>query len=237
MQTFKGHTGNITSATFLNEGKYLISASTDNTLKFWDIATGSELITLIILGDEDWAAVTPDGRFDGSLNGLKKLHYSQGMKTIPLDAFFEQFYTSRLLSRVLWGEDVIATHPVLDLSKQIKLPPLVEIVSPKSEQSFSANQLTITVKTTNQGGGIDEIRLYQNSKLVDKTIRGFQLSTEQDTYIISSFNVILVAGRNEFRATAFNQDRTESEPAVIRIELTAPKPTADFYIIDRKSDG
>jgi WD40 repeat protein len=37
LQTFTGHTGVVWSANFSPDGKQIVSASTDNKLKLWDL--------------------------------------------------------------------------------------------------------------------------------------------------------------------------------------------------------
>ncbi|MCT7964639.1 hypothetical protein NG791_28590 [Laspinema sp. D1] len=45
------------------DGKQAVSASSDNTLKLWDLATGSELATLSgHSGSVEAVAITPDGK-------------------------------------------------------------------------------------------------------------------------------------------------------------------------------
>jgi WD40 repeat protein len=45
-KTLKGHASNVESVAWSPDGKRLATASTDNTAKVWDAATGKELLTL-----------------------------------------------------------------------------------------------------------------------------------------------------------------------------------------------
>ena len=46
MQRFKGHSNSVWQATFSPDGKTLASASTDGTVRLWNIATGQEILVL-----------------------------------------------------------------------------------------------------------------------------------------------------------------------------------------------
>jgi WD40 repeat protein len=213
--------------TFSPDSKTLASGSLSGRTYLWDVRSGVSLASLIALDEKDWVVTTPDGRFDGSPEGMKLLHYVQNNKAIPLDSFFEQFYAPKLLAQVISGDLATTNLPIADISKAIKLPPLVKITSPKAGESFNADTVQISVEATDQGGGVDEIRLYQNGKLVsDETRQLVQTAANNKT-----FSVTLVPGINIFRATAFNKDRTESNPAEIKIELKAAQASSDLYIL------
>jgi len=63
LMTLVGHTRGVNACTFSPDGKQILSASSDNTLKLWDVATGKELKTLAGHTDVVRAcAFSPDGR-------------------------------------------------------------------------------------------------------------------------------------------------------------------------------
>ena len=241
----------MTSVAFSLDGKRLVSGSFDSKVKLWEVSTGRELVSLIALDEKDWVIITPDGHFDGSPEGMKLIHYVQNNQPIPLDSFFEQFYTPKLLTRVLSGEYAQAIPTKVNLSKSIKLPPLVTISLPKAGQSVMGsetpaardksrgigaelrqeNQTVIIVEATDQGGGIDEIRLYQNGKLISEEQRGLKLTPSAGEKISKAYRVMLLPGKNEFRATAFNKDRTESNPTEVKIEVKAAEASSNLYIL------
>ncbi|MFH0992113.1 MAG: caspase family protein [bacterium] len=230
VRTFIGSSGGINSVAFSLNGKYIVGGCKTGECIIWDLQTGIKLASRIALDEKDWVVVTPDGRFDASANGMKLLHYVQGMEVLPLESFFEQFYTPNLFARVLSGEK-IETTPTVDFSKAIKLPPLVRIVSPKTGETFTSDRAQISVEVTDQGGGIDEIRLYHNGKLISEDQRGMKVIESKTTKITKTFDVTLLPGINEFKITAFNMERTESVPVSLSIELTATEASAELYIL------
>lgn len=214
---------------FSKDGRYII-AGDEVSVVLYSVSTGETLCRLYSLGKNDWAVVTPDGRFDASPDGMKLLYYVQGLETLPLESFFDQFYTPNLLARVLSGETFDKITSV-DFTKSIKLPPLVKIVSPTEGQSFASDELEITLEVTDQGGGIDEVRLFQNGKLVSEEQRGMKKTAAVGETFTKSYKVLLVSGMNEFRATAFNTDRTEANPYVMTVELKAAQASASLHIL------
>ena len=62
-QTLIGHTGEINTLAVTPDGKLAVSGSGDNTLKVWDLHSGTELLTLAGHSDGVRAvAITPDGK-------------------------------------------------------------------------------------------------------------------------------------------------------------------------------
>jgi hypothetical protein len=174
-------------------------------------------------------AVTPDGRFDGSPDGMRLMHYVQDGHILPLEAFFEKFYTPKLLEQVLAGNLPAAPAEGVDFAKAVKLPPKVEILSPKGPAAES-EEAEVEVSAEDQGGGIDEIRLYLNGKLVSEDARGMKIKPERSRQR-QTYRVSLSAGNNELRATAFNKDRTESSPALVQIEFKGAQASANLHVI------
>jgi len=228
LKTLKGHSSYFTSVVFSPDGKTLASRSADSSIGLWDLGSGDELASLIALDEKEWVVVTPDGRFDGSLDGMKLISYVQDNKLLPLDSFFEQFYSPKLLQKVYARQTLPPTTSRVDFSKRIKLPPLVRIASPKPGTASNSDTAQIVVEAMDQGGGIEDIRLFQNGKLVSEDTR--QL-TREITARSQTFEVTLLPGVNTFRATAFNNDRTESTPDEIKIELKAVEASSNLYIL------
>lgn len=100
IKTLKGHANWVLATSFHPNNRTLASASADAKVIVWDAVEGKENATLVGLDRGDWVVVTPDGQFDGSEDGTKLLHWVVDGQPVQLDAFFERFYSPKLLSRI-----------------------------------------------------------------------------------------------------------------------------------------
>ena len=80
------------------------------------------------------------------------------------------------------------------------------------------------------GGGIDEIRLYQNGKALDIDTRGIK-PAQKSNESVTSFTITLVDGINTFRAIGFSKDRTASNPVEIQVKLSAPRKDVSMHVV------
>ena len=76
LRTFSGHTGGVWACAYSRNGRLCVSASADNTLKIWDVATGATKCTLSGHSAEVLACVfSPDGKtvLSGSVDKTLKI--------------------------------------------------------------------------------------------------------------------------------------------------------------------
>ena len=222
---FMGHSDYSNRVVVLPDGKHFVSASFDNTIRVWDTGLERELCQLYsFIGSDDWVAVAPDGRFDGSQGGIEQLYYSKGTQVIALSALYEKFYTPNLVSRMLKGEIPATPEKPEDNVKKLKSPPTVRIVVPATLKSTAGGRyetadagISLTLEASCPDDGISEIRLFQNGKLVGGGTRNLIVEDDLPTTKNQSFTISLVDGENTFRAVAINSQRTESAPEEITV--------------------
>ena len=222
IEKFEGHSGAVRDLRITPDGKRLASGGADGTTRIWDISSGRELCRLISLGD-DWVVVTADGYFDGSPDGMRQIRWTVGLRTFPLEAFSEGYYTPGLLTRVMAGEHITGAK---SLARGFALPPLVKITSPAAGTVNESDSLDVSVQAADQGGGVDEIRLYQNGKAIENENRGMKSAGRTQT-----FRVTLVDGDNVFRAVALSKDRIESNPDEIAVSYKGAQKRARMHVL------
>jgi len=226
LRTFVGHGGWLTSAQLSPDNRYLLSASFDGTARLWDVATGEELAAFIGLNfAKDWLVVTPDGLFDGSRIGreMVSFRFGSGLKVVPVDRFFQDFYRPGLLNELWRGG-----RPKPEVQLGAIQPPAIRITAPKASGAVDSDRIAIEAEVTDQGGGVLGPWLLQNGTKV--LVPG---ASERDGKVVRRrFEVALVEGVNRFEVCAASADGSwESEPAVAVLRYEKPLPQPLLYLV------
>ncbi|MEM1136943.1 MAG: caspase family protein [Bacteroidota bacterium] len=244
LKELKGHDAAINQLAFSPDGKFLVSAGNDSRIIFWDLVKKRELATLIILENgTDYAIVTKRGYFEGSIEGIKNaLHFVKGNEISPLESYFEKFFTPELWLRIMNGEDPNAME--FNIFEFVNIPNDVEFNDPSKlnkqvrfdtkSRIFKSDkeEVQIALETIDNGGGIDEIRVYQNGKLIHTTGTAFKNKPNEGENVKLEITTTLIEGANRFSTMAFNNERTESMHDIMNITYDSPyKPQADLYVI------
>lgn len=115
---------------------------------------------------------------------------------------------------------------VAELKESLEDAPKIKLLSPKHGETLEGESVEVTVQVTDEGSGVDEIRLFHNGRVV--TDSGNRAATLTDRSgnkrLIHNFEVLLASGENYFSAVAFSSKRVESESAKATVTLQgAPK--------------
>jgi WD40 repeat protein len=222
----KGHSYIPGELSFLANSNFIVSASEDNTTRIWDIGKQKELGTIITFeSSNDWVFITPDSRFDASSDALKSMYYVKGRDVLPLEALYEQYFTPKLISRLIAGE---IFDPVPDIAN-IKIRPTVkmsyavaqrnlEVEDDKPTYQNTTGSAVITITANAPNDVVDEIRLFHNGKTATLTSRNLIVADDtKSSDAVKKYTIQLLPGINTFRALALNSQRTESIPDEIAV--------------------
>ena len=213
-KALSGHTGKNagTSAKFFPNGKYVISTG-DASTRVWDVSTGEEVASMIDFEDGEWIVTTANGYYNSSPKGDQYLSVKVKGKDYTIEQLRESFYRPDLVNLALSGGSLRELKKMAD----VKPPPVVTIVD--TPKSIDKSDAAITLKITDAGGGIGDIRLYLNGSAVmlDST-RGIKVVASNQNEIQKTYQLKLSSGLNSIRAIAFNADNTmQSTDAVYEI--------------------
>ncbi len=228
IRTFAGHAGSVNSVNFLPDGKRCISGSEDGTSRIWDLSTGKEIAQMVGFEEDEWLTMTPDGHFNASAKAAKNINVRIGNNVYSIDNFFDNFFNPGYVTAVLGGQKVEA---VADIRKGIALPPEVAIISPSAGDTAKTETIQVTVRAKDAGGGVEDIRLYQNGKRIGDDQRAVARKKEVDKGITKTFEIQLVPGANKIRATAYSTGRVEANPYEMTILYSGAEKAATLHIV------
>lgn len=215
---------------FSRDGSKIFAFGGNGELMVFDAETGKELVSSYVFDDGEWITITPEGYYEASPGGGEHLNVRIGMEVFPIDNFFETYYRPDIVQAALGGRDVerLASS---DIRTSTELPPSVRFTSPSGNTISQGQQLTLSAEITDQGGGIDEVRLFHNGKLVAGGTRGLKLASGGNT-ITREFDVTLLPGENRFELIALSTgQRIESNPAKLTINYQGTVATSDLYVL------
>ncbi|MBS1731603.1 MAG: WD40 repeat domain-containing protein, partial [Bacteroidetes bacterium] len=165
-------------AAFSNDDKIMFTPTTQKGVQVWDTETGELLGTYYFVEKtNEYIFVSPEGLFDGSVEGMKELYFVKNNQPIPLEKLYEQFYVPGLLQRKIHGEkflppDVASLHapPKVVISYAEKQRNLeLDNDVPSYQNTTGLAEITVTAST--EDDAIDEIRLFLNGKVLNLATR------------------------------------------------------------------
>ncbi|HRH48694.1 MAG TPA: caspase family protein [Panacibacter sp.] len=206
-----------------DEKQFYTIAEFDNTIKTWETSTGRLIGTLYLFrNSNDYVFMDADGRFDGTQKGVEEIYYVLNQKALPLDRLFETYFTPNLYARSVSGEKFAP------INVNVKQAPLVKIEYAEKQRNLEVSDdvplyqnitgaAEITVTASSEDDAIDEIRLFQNGKVLNLATRNLIVEDDKSKISTKKYTVNLLPGNNEIRAVALNTQRTESLPDIINV--------------------
>lgn len=153
------------------DGRFLIVALADGTIRWFSQHEGREQMAFFPHPDKKrWVLWTPEGYFDASPGGseLVGYHINQGKdreaRFISMSYLYDVFYRPDIIQARLKGDD-IGNLVTLTADEALKSPPPA-IKFTKVPDSTAEQKVTICYQVKSSGGGIGEVRLFQNGKLI-----------------------------------------------------------------------
>ena len=127
--------------------------------------TDEEVALLVGFRNGEWLTITREGYYNSSEKGAQYLSVKAGETSYSVDSFYDVFYRPDIVTAKLRGDD-IKDLITITMQDAIKSPPPVVEINPISV-SPSSPKVKVCYKAKSTGGGIGEIRLFHNGKLIE----------------------------------------------------------------------
>jgi WD40 repeat protein len=197
--------------------------------------------TLFVTEDNEWVCWTPRGYFSCSSSGSQYFgwHINRGIKQLAdfyaAEQYFEILYRPKEMEKsIMQGrrvEDILreSGERIFDLGK-LHRPSVgffdVTVTTrstdllkyDKGKFLTQAHTIPLTVEVYDGGGGVQEVDIYQNDKLIiaDNTVK----TTGEGQKVVKTYAVEMGNETNEFKVKVINYQKIESRADVLSIEYT-----------------
>jgi WD40 repeat protein len=227
LRTLAAHTDWVSSVGFSRNGRFVYSGSADASVRIWKAASGDQLAALYSFGNNGWAVVDPQGRFDtNDLDGGAPLVWvasSDPMSPLPLEIFMRDYYTPRLLARIMNGETLPPVRSLGEITNRVQPDVAVVLVTASKTHPGRADVVVHAASHTSdkgQASGLEDLRLFRNGQLV-----GYREGPLQDgEFTFSDIQLPTAANSVTFTAYAFNLERIKSATAQKEYQYTPGPP-------------
>ena len=246
---FEGHEGPVTAVAVSPNGKFLASASMDQTVRVWSLDPKDEvvvlgrrvvrpLLSIFQANDDDWVAWTPQGYYNASATGDRLIgwHVNHGLDKLPdyysadrfapllyrPDIIFYQFRTGSLVEALQEADKARGKQTVAyDINQDLtKLAPRpVAIQFPAEGSAVDSPELTLGVK-------------YEGEAQKSVSVGAVVLEAPSARSVVEvdagaaangqKLTVPLVPGRNTIRVYAVNAQGVRGLASELHVTYNAP---------------
>jgi len=223
---YAGHEGNVFAVAPSPDGRYLVSASGDETVRLWNLKTRELLVSLFQGKDGEWVMWTPQGFYASSAAGAELI----GWQINHGPEHEAEYVTGAQLRRTLNRPDIVVKAIQLASAEEAvkqspganfklgdllaKPVPRFRIVSPATNATLTGGSAQLELALEETPDPVNLIRLYVNGVQVDAR----QPEEGQGPGFKPGplpFKVPLAKGSNLIRAVAVNgTGETSAEVAV-----------------------
>lgn len=165
LRAFQGHTDNLRAVAPSPDGRYLLSAADDQTLRVWTPNRDEPLLSQFVAGD-DWVAWTPEGYYAASPGGERLMGWQvnngpEAMGTFhPAAQFRKTLYRPDVIKRLIATGSLEKALAEADQARGQEsrrtevtqvLPPLVSITTPRAGQRLADAQFEVQAVAASVG--------------------------------------------------------------------------------------
>jgi WD40 repeat protein len=186
VRVFEGHTGPVDAVVFLPDELWILTASGDRyltgrgdrTVRLWDVKSGKERCALTTFEDGSWTVVSADGLFDSSdLEEIEEIQWifpDDPFHPLPPEIFLRDYFTTRLLRRLLDREASASVRPLGGLNR---IQPGVHVTDVRLAEDAFVARVTVEIVSGEGRFGADaneriirtdayDLRVFREGRLV-----------------------------------------------------------------------
>ncbi len=197
------------------DGHFVVAALGDGTIRWYESKDGKEVLAFFPHADKRrWIAWTPEGYYTASPGGedLIGWHLNQGndkeARFIPSGQLYDVFFRPDIVLAKFRGDD-ISSLINLTAAQALKNPPPI-LSFTRVPSTTKSNTEKVCYKAVATGGGIGEVRLFQNGKLIKSDGFYRENVAKSDTRI----KLAAVDSAAVTRSLRLTQVMLKSEPAI-----------------------
>ncbi|HEY9079485.1 MAG TPA: caspase family protein [Magnetovibrio sp.] len=229
--TAKGAEAHVGAVAFGGADNVVHTVAEDGIMNVVDVAQKKQP-TRVVTTTDGWAAVDGDsGAFVGDGDALAAVQWGAQDLSFELDQFGESHYEPAVLAMAFEGQSVepvnAAKTEAPKLSVAFSTPPIVTIADPEENATTDSESYEVVVEAGNLGGGIKEVRLFHNDRMVAKEV----LDDEDQETFSHTFEVKLTPGDNKFRTVALSRDMIESKPAKVQVAYSGAERKSTLHVV------
>jgi WD40 repeat protein len=233
---FLGHSNEVWSVAVSPDDQFLVSGSSDQTVRLWDIKSGRNILTIFVGKDHEWVAWTSAGYYTSSAGGDKYFGWQVNRDTAESAEFFsaaqfaKEYYRPDVIAEYFRAPDIQLAVAIADSKKprfvsdnqtltsqsvsvESILPPSIVIFSPGPlEKVVNQRMLRIKLQAVSTTLPITEVKIALNG-VPKGTFKGDAESPEESKKIDVEMVVSLQEGENSLYIVAATAGAT-SKPEV-----------------------
>ena len=232
-QLFKldGHTSALRGGRFIADGRRIVTSSLDGTAIIWSAETGAELARLVTFDrGREWLIITPQGYFDGSVEGRKSVCWRIANEVFPVELYEKRFHRPDLVARAVRGEK-LENVPVIPGDHT---PPRVTL------QTEHVDRESVTVKAVATAGSsqakVTSVRVLVDGRdIAPVKTEGLARENADGPTTVFRGKILFPPGKSTAVVAAIATDEfgLQSDPAVAQIVRpgSAEAVQRDLYLL------
>ncbi len=239
------HQSSISDIKFNTPYNYIATASHDGLIRFWNLDTGKNLLSLAAFGQSEFVYVNADNYYYATKGAMPYISFLMNDKLYAFDQFDMRYNRPDLvLSKLAYSDSTEIAAYYRAYKKRIKKMGFSEeqftgqiniptaTISNRDEFGISTdeNKILLKIKAKDKTTNLDRINVWVNDVPLFG-INGYSLKGKKSKTYKGEFEVFLSSGKNKIQVSTVNQLGVESLKETFSVNYLNKKPQANLYLI------